>query len=890
MVVSSDIFKASFDKLAGFSHVALKGVPALPNPVFNVKIGGIDAEYQIVDIHLISLGIIVLKVTTPTQSTEGKYDLEVIATFDSTTDTDTELQSVEYTTAPSPEPIEKGLAWLRTSQWGDGSWRGSVGVTALCVLAFLNAGFDETDTDVNEAIQYLISKARGDGTIYSSYYHKTYETSMAVLALVATHNDAHRPKIESARNWLVNSQWDESCLWGSRSKDSWYYGGFGYGRHTRPDLSNTQFAALALDAAGLPQDDSAWVKLQVFLHRCQKVNFPITLNIEDTPYTVHPWNYAETTGGYDGGFLYTPGGNPYVRGAPSMGSMTGAGIWGLLLSGVPKSDPRVTEAMNWVANHYTWDTNPNCRGYRRYYYYLSMAKALTMYGEKIIGGHDWYQELYNKMTSPTEMIDVGVDKAKWVPLTYEDYVPDLSTAYALLSLQTRAAAPPVQRLSYLTFILRSNCFIRVLDAESNLVGYNYFTQLGENQFPATVYSGPLAEPQYIAIVNPQAGTYKLELIGTSEGSYDLTIQGNYGGEVTDLFEYVGDINPAELHGSEVTVTAVVGPVDVYADPPEFEEIIDSIPPTTTLEIGEPKYVDLLENIYVSSATPFTLSAEDNPGGTGVASTAYRIYNGGYDTGWLTYSESFYLTGITDGPYSIDYYSTDVVGNIEPTNTIDVTLDNIGPEIAVSNPPAGACMCTCITFLGSITDAGSGASSMSFSIREQDGGTGTQIGYEDLPVSYDPAAGQWSFSFDTLLVPDGYYVLHIEAEDNLGNEASTTVPYSIRNWAVIELLPSSQNNKAGRTMPLKFALRVAAEVDPNQPFVYNEELRIEIYATSNPDDILQESYFGDKSRDYRISSVHYITNFKTIKGTPMEYTVTVYRETFDVGSFTFETVK
>ncbi|MCW4052764.1 MAG: hypothetical protein NWE78_06125, partial [Candidatus Bathyarchaeota archaeon] len=53
---------------------------------------------------------------------------------------------------------------------------------------------------------------------------------------------------------------------------------------------------------------------------------------------------------------------------------------------------------------------------------------------------------------------------------------------------------------------------------------------------------------------------------------------------------------------------------------------------------------------------------------------------------------------------------------------------------------------------------------------------------------------------------------VEAEDNLENLGSLTLQYSIRNWAVIELLPSSEKNKAGRTMPVKFALRVAAEVE------------------------------------------------------------------------------
>ncbi|MGB9693771.1 MAG: hypothetical protein ACPLYF_02905, partial [Fervidobacterium sp.] len=558
-------------------YVAVTGLPPRlvleRDPEFSVKIGAVFSPCQLVDSYLKPAGIYVLKVMSPHQA-EGKYDLEITATFDSTTDMGTEPQSVQYTTAPPSEPIEKGLAWLRTSQYSDGSWRSSVGVTALCTLAFLNAGYDETDPDVNQAIQYILSKAQTDGSIYVALNSREYETSLAILALVATHNDLYRTIIEKARNWLVNSQWDENCLWGNVSKDSWYYGGFGYGTGSRPDLSNTQFALLALDAAGLPKDDPTWIKAQVFLHRCQKVNFPITLNIEGTQYTVQPWNYTYTPEGYDGGFLYYPGENPY--GAEySMGSMTGAGIWGLLLSGVPKNDQRVTEAINWVINHYTWDTNYGCAGQRRYYYYLSMAKALTMYREKIIGGHDWYQELYNKIIDPTEMITVSADKVKWVPTTYEDYVPELPTTYAILSLQTRTAAPPVQRLSYLTFILRSNCFLRILDPDDNLVGYNYLTGIGENTIPSAIYSGPFSEPQYVVVVNPKPGAYRLELIGTSKGSYELTIQGNYGEEITDTFEYRREIRPAELHGSDLTVTAVVGPLDIYVNPPEFEEIIDN---------------------------------------------------------------------------------------------------------------------------------------------------------------------------------------------------------------------------------------------------------------------------------------------------------------------------
>ena len=93
------------------------------------------------------------------------------------------------------------------------------------------------------------------------------------------------------------------------------------------------------------------------------------------------------------------------------------------------------------------------------------------------------------------------------------------------------------------------------------------------------------------------------------------------------------------------------------------------------------------------------------------------------------------------------------------------------------------------------------------------------------------------------------------------------------------------------MPIKFALRVTAAVDPNQPFVYNEELTIKIYATDKPSNILQASTFGDTARDYRINILaeQYITNFQTLK-TPKTYMTEIWRKNMLIGSFGFKTVK
>jgi hypothetical protein len=492
------------------------------------------------------------------------------------------------------------------------------------------------------------------------------------------------------------------------------------------------------------------------------------LNIDGAEYTVQPYNYY---GGYDGGFMYYPGVS-LAGGQTSYGSMTGAGIWGLLLSGVPKTDPRVVAAINWVKNHYTWDTNPGLGDSWLYYYYLSMSKALTMYGESIIDGHDWYQELYNKIVRM--QIDAGAGLGYW-SWWAESYDPDLTTAYAILSLQTRAIAPPVQRLSYLTFILRSNCLLRIIDPEGNAVGYNYMTSLGENQIPAAVYSGPFMEPQYIVIVNPQAGTYRLELVGISEGPYELTVQGNYGEEVTDTFTFQGEIKPGELHGTDVTVTAIVGPIDVYANPPEFQEIIDNIPPTTTLEISEPKCVDFMGNIYVSSVTLFTLTAEDNPGGTGVASTFYRIYNSTYDTGWVEYSAPFYLTGLSDGEYSTDYYSVDNMGNVEPTNTATVILD--------STPPTTTLIIGEPKYVSSITYV---TPDTTFILEAEDAGADVNATiYRIYNSTYDSGWIAYIGPFSLTTLTDGTYTIEYYSIDNVQNaEAMQAINVTLFSWNYI----------------------------------------------------------------------------------------------------------
>lgn len=396
------------------------------------------------------------------------------------------------------------------------------------------------------------------------------------------------------------------------------------------------------------------------------------------------------------------------------------------------------------------------------------------------------------------------------------------------------------------------------------VGYDPETGTTISEIPGAMYSGPGSEPQVVRIPNSLVGHYLIDTFGTATGTYTMTMEFlTSEGSTIDTITWTGTSEPGE-HDAEIVA---VGPDGTIAD---------ITPPTTEITLtGTPG----LNDWYTSDAD-VTLTATDHL--SGVALTQYSLEG----ATWITYTGQFTINA--QGTTTIYYNSIDNAGNVEETKSAVMKIDTTLPTVNIDNPPVGYALQDGVTFIVSATDTVSGISSVKLSIRDA---SGNPIGFEEVSPTFDPLNNLWSFGFDTLQLPDGYYTATATATDSAGNIASTTVPYSIRNWAVIELLPASETNKAGRTMPVKFALRVAASVDPNEPFVYNEDLTIETYATEDPSNILQTSTFGDTARDYRINTVSelYITNFKTSK-TPMQYTVTIYRDTFLISSFEFSTTR
>jgi squalene-hopene/tetraprenyl-beta-curcumene cyclase len=268
--------------------------------------------------------------------------------------------------------------------------------------------------------------------------YPNYSTSICLMALVTANRPEHTEAIRNARAYLLHSQFDETE---SVSKDDPRYGGIGYGRTQRPDLSNTAFAleALhmseqikALKASDTEKKDSQlhWEKALAFLARCQNlpsVNTNASIAAEDKG----GFYYAPTE--TRGGAVTNATGNVSFR---SYGSMTYAGFKSLLYAKLGKDDKRTQAALGWIRTHWTFKENPGMGEQGHFYYLHAMAKALDAFGEAAITddkgvAHDWRKEL-------TEvLLTMQRDGSFWVNKSgrWEESDPVLVTSYAVLALQ-----------------------------------------------------------------------------------------------------------------------------------------------------------------------------------------------------------------------------------------------------------------------------------------------------------------------------------------------------------------------------------------------------------------------------------------------------------------------
>jgi squalene-hopene/tetraprenyl-beta-curcumene cyclase len=326
--------------------------------------------------------------------------------------------------------VRRAVAHLARTQAEDGSWSARLGpgITALVATSILRNGRSVGDPMVARALEYLQEQIRADGGIYAKgSRYRNYETCLAILCFSSANQDGRYHKIlQRAEGFVKQIQWD-----GSEDHDetSVSYGGAGYGKHARPDLSNTTFLIEALKSLGRGPDDPAIQKALAFVSRCQ--------NLE----TEHnQTKYAALNP--DGGFYYTiaaggssQAGNTATGGLRSYGSMTYAGLKSMIYAGVGPEDPRVQAAYRWIKKHYTLVENPGMGDAGLYYYLHTLAKSLDAVGqETLIDAHgtprQWRQELLSALATSQQPDGSWANtNARWF-----EGDPQLATGYALLAL------------------------------------------------------------------------------------------------------------------------------------------------------------------------------------------------------------------------------------------------------------------------------------------------------------------------------------------------------------------------------------------------------------------------------------------------------------------------
>ena len=330
--------------------------------------------------------------------------------------------------------VDKAVAYLQGAQAPDGSYAPQMGpgVTAVVASGILRHGRSPDDPAVAKSLEYLKGFVQPDGGIYrAGTFYRNYETSLALMCFVeANHDGRYDELIANADRFLRGLQWA-----GDDESDP-AYGGAGYGRHKRPDLSNTSFLIDALRAAGAGPDDPAIQKALVFVSRCQNL---------ESEHNTTPFPAKNP----DGGFYYTPaaGGSSQAGETPEGGlrsyaSMTYAGLKSMIYAGVKPDDPRIQAALEWIRNHYQLDTNPGMGLAGLYYYYHVFAKALDAAGidtfEDAQGvEHDWRQDLLR------ELVNKQRPDGSWIneEIRWMEGEPSLVTGYALLALAYVRPAP-----------------------------------------------------------------------------------------------------------------------------------------------------------------------------------------------------------------------------------------------------------------------------------------------------------------------------------------------------------------------------------------------------------------------------------------------------------------
>jgi len=342
--------------------------------------------------------------------------------------------------------IGKGLTWLAGKQQPEGYWAQSEhpAVTALILTAFQGdpSKFYQKkyQKNIKAGYDYLATNVKPDGSVYSKGL-PNYNTAISMTAFMVANNKAYEPILKNARKYLISQQDD----FGEKGMgDHPLDGGVGYGGRgaKNSDINNTTAALEALyytrylksDVANDPDaKDLNWKAAAQFITRSQ--NLPGQND--------QPWVSGDAEN--KGGFIYFPenskaGEMPVGDGKVafrSYGSASYNGLLSFIYAQMDKNDPRVVAVKEWLTRNYSLNENPGLGKDGLFYYYHTMAKALSIAGIDTLVMKDgskvnWRQDLAKRLLNLQNADGSWVNKES---ARYMESDPHLVTAYATLTME-----------------------------------------------------------------------------------------------------------------------------------------------------------------------------------------------------------------------------------------------------------------------------------------------------------------------------------------------------------------------------------------------------------------------------------------------------------------------
>ena len=338
--------------------------------------------------------------------------------------------------------IGKGLDWLKKNQKKEGYWSQAEypALTSLVLTAFMGDPSKKYNIKEQKFIQkgydYVKSCIKPDGGIYVNGL-ANYNTAVSIMAFKSSRNPEYADIIKKARNFIVSLQYKAD----KESGDA-LNGGIGYSHpDKRPDLSNTMMALEAIYYTKFLKDadkqveefkELNWKAVVEFIQNCQ--NLP--------EYNKQSWVASDKKN--KGGFIYAPGESKAGKtestsnetALRSYGSISYVGLLSYIYADMKHDDPRVKAVFNWLKQNYTLEENPGMGKQGLYYYYHTMAKALSLYhvadleiekGRTVDWRHDLALKLFNHQKPEGHWINENG--------RFWERDPVLVTSYAVIILE-----------------------------------------------------------------------------------------------------------------------------------------------------------------------------------------------------------------------------------------------------------------------------------------------------------------------------------------------------------------------------------------------------------------------------------------------------------------------